>query len=339
MLKVDIHTHILPENLPDLEKRYGYGEFVRLEHNRPNCARMMKGGKFFREVESNLWDPTSRAEECTATAVDVQVLSTVPVMFSYWAKAADALDLSKLLNDHISGVVNDFPKRFVGLGTVPLQSTDLAINEMERCIRELDFAGIQIGTHVNGRNLDDESFHPFFEAAEGLDASLFVHPWDMLSPERMDKYWLQWLVGMPAETAIAICCMVLGGVFEKYPDLKVAFAHGGGAFPGAIGRIEAGFHARPDLVAVETEINPRDFLGKFYVDSLIHDREMLRYLIQLVGANRIALGSDYPFPLGELRPGELVESMDELPMNDKEWILGRTALEWLGLPEEQFLPL
>ena len=116
MLKVDIHTHILPENLPDLEKRYGYGEFVRLEHNRPNCARMLKGEKFFREVESNLWDPTSRAEECTATAVDVQVLSTVPVMFSYWAKAADALDLSKLLNDHISGVVNDFPKRFVGLG-------------------------------------------------------------------------------------------------------------------------------------------------------------------------------------------------------------------------------
>ncbi len=337
MLKVDIHTHILPKNIPDLAERYGYGQFIHLEHHKPGCARMMKGDTFFREVESNLWDAHVRKKECDTLTIDVQVLSTVPVMFSYWAEPNDALDLSKLLNDHIAGVVNDTPRRFTGLGTVPMQSTDLAIGELERCVKEIGLAGAQIGSHVNGKNLDDDSIFPFFEAAQDLDASIFVHPWDMLSPERMDKYWLQWLVGMPTETAIAISSMVLGGLFEKLPNLKVAFAHGGGAFSGAIGRIEAGFHARPDLVAVETDINPRNFVDKFYVDSLVHDKEMLHYLIRLMGASRIALGSDYPFPLGESQPGRLIESIPELSDEDKKWMLGKSALEWLGMTETQFL--
>ena len=337
MLKVDIHTHILPKNIPDLAERYGYGQFIHLEHHKPGCARMMKGDTFFREVESNLWDAHVRKKECDTLTIDVQVLSTVPVMFSYWAEPNDALDLSKLLNDHIGGVVSAAPRRFAGLGTVPMQSTDLAIGELERCVKEIGLAGAQIGSHVNGKNLDDDSIFPFFEAAQDLDASIFVHPWDMLSPERMDKYWLQWLVGMPTETAIAISSMVLGGLFEKLPKLKVAFAHGGGSFSGGIGRIEAGFHARPDLVAVETDINPRNFVKKFYVDSLVHDKEMLHYLIRLMGASRIALGSDYPFPLGESKPGGLIESIPELSDEDKKWMLGKSALEWLGMTETQFL--
>ena len=337
MLKVDIHTHILPKNIPDLAERYGYGQFIHLEHHKPGCARMMKGDTFFREVESNLWDAHVRKKECDTLTIDVQVLSTVPVMFSYWAEPNDALDLSKLLNDHIGGVVSAAPRRFAGLGTVPMQSTDLAIGELERCVKEIGLAGAQIGSHVNGKNLDDDSIFPFFEAAQDLDASIFVHPWDMLSPERMDKYWLQWLVGMPTETAIAISSMILGGLFEKLPNLKVAFAHGGGSFSGSIGRIEAGFHARPDLVAVETDINPRNFVDKFYVDSLVHDKEMLHYLIRLMGASRIALGSDYPFPLGESQPGRLIESIPELSDEDKKWMLGKSALEWLGMTETQFL--
>ena len=337
MLKVDIHTHILPKNLPDLAERYGYGQFIHLEHHKPGCARMMKGDTFFREVESNLWDAHVRKKECDTLTVDVQVLSTVPVMFSYWAEPNDALDLSKLLNDHIAGVVNDTPRRFTGLGTVPMQSTDLAIGELERCVKQIGLAGAQIGSHVNGKNLDDDSIFPFFEAAQDLDAPIFVHPWDMLSPERMDKYWLQWLVGMPTETAIAISSMVPGGIFDKLPKLKVAFAHGGGAFSAGIGRIEAGFHARPDLVAVETKINPRNTVNKFYVDSLVHDKEMLHYLVQLMGSSRIALGSDYPFPLGESKPGKLIESIPELSDEDKKWMLGKSALEWLGMAETQFL--
>ncbi len=335
MLKIDIHTHILPENWPDLKERYGYGGFVQLEHSGPGCARMIQDGKPFRDVGANCWDPTVRLGDCDTHGVDVQVLSTVPVMFSYWAKPADTLDLSRLLNDHIAEVVADAPHRFVGLGTVPMQHADYAIREMERCVRDLGLAGIEIGTHVNGWNLDDHQLFPIFEAAQEMGAAVFVHPWEMLGRERMERYWLPWLVGMPAETALSICSMIFGGVFERLPNLRIAFAHGGGAFPATIGRIEHGFNVRPDLVAVNNTHNPRDYLGRFVVDSLVHDPNVLDYMIKLMGINCIALGSDYPFPLGELAPGSLIESMP-LSKAARERLLSGTALEWLDLDAGRF---
>lgn len=290
---------------------------------------MMIDGKLFREVNENLWDADVRMRECDTHRVDVQVLSTVPVMFSYWAKPEDALDLSKFLNDHIASVVAAHPKRFIGLGTIPMQAPGLAIKELERCVNELNLAGVEIGSHVNDWNLNDENLFPIFQAAEKLSAAIFVHPWDMMGKERMPKYWLPWLVGMPAEVSLAICSMIFGGVFERLPKLRVAFAHGGGAFPATIGRIEHGFKARPDLVAVDNNVNPKNYLGKFYLDSLVHDKVILNYLIDLVGAERIALGSDYPFPLGEKMPGSLIESMN-MPLQTTERLMSGTALEWLG---------
>ncbi len=329
MQKIDIHTHILPKNWADLKAKYGYGGWVNLEHHQPGCARMMIDGKLFREVEENLWDANVRMHDCDACGVTMQVLSTVPVMFSYWAKPNDALDLSRFLNDHIADVVRSFPKRFIGLGTVPMQSPELAIRELERCVKELGLAGIEIGSHVNDWNLNDVNLFPIFQAAEEFGAAVFVHPWDMMGKERMPKYWLPWLVGMPAEMSLAICSMIFGGVFERLPKLRVAFAHGGGAFPATIGRIEHGFNVRPDLVAVDNNVNPKNYLGKFYLDSLVHDKVMLKYLIDLVGEEKIALGSDYPFPLGEAKPGLLIESM-ELSEGTKSRLMSGTALEWLG---------
>jgi aminocarboxymuconate-semialdehyde decarboxylase len=336
-VKVDVHTHILPKRWPDLRARYGYGGFVRLEHHAPRRARMLVDDTFFREISDTCWDAAARLEACDRDGVRVQVLSTVPVMFSYWAEPAHALELSRLLNDHIAATVAAHPGRFAGLGTVPLQAPDLAVAELERCVRELGLAGVQIGSHVNEWNLDHPALFPVFQAAEELHAAVFVHPWDMLGRERMTKYWLPWLVGMPAETALAICCVIFGGVLERLPRLRICFAHGGGAFPGTIGRIESGFRARPDLCAVDNPVNPRAYLGRFYVDSLVHDAEVLRHLLKLIGAERIALGSDYPFPLGEACPGQLIESLPELLPDTRDALLAGTALEFLGLQRASFV--
>jgi len=336
MLTIDIHTHIIPEIMPDFAKKYGYGGFVQLEHHQPKCAKMMIDNKFFREIQDNCWSPETRIAECIVHNVDIQVLSTIPVMFSYWAKPLDALDLSRFLNDHIAEIVAQYPTKFIGLGTVPLQSIDLAIKELERCINVLNLAGVQIGSHVNSWNLDAEELFPFFEAAERLGAAVFVHPWEMMGRDEMPNYWLPWLVGMPAETCRAICSMIFGGVFERLPKLRVAFAHGGGSFPSTIGRIEHGFNERPDLCAIKNNINPREYLGKFYVDALVHDPMMLRYLIEVVGVKNVAMGSDYPFPLGETVPGSLIRSMSIFSDSVKERLLNGTALEWLGLDRNKF---
>jgi len=330
-VKIDIHTHILPKEWPDLAAKYGYGGWVAMHHHTPGCARMIIDGKAFREVRENLWDPGTRVADCDRDGVRMQVLSTVPVLFSYWAKPDHALDFSKLLNDHIAGLVHEYPARFAGLGTVPMQAPELAVRELERCVGPLGLSGIQIGTHVNGWNLDDERLFPVFEAAEELGACIFVHPWDMLGRERMPKYWLPWLVGMPAESSLAICSMIFGGVFEKLPRLRVAFAHGGGGFPGTFGRISHGFNVRPDLCAVDNPVPPERYLGRFYVDSLTHDPEMLRFILRLIGADRVALGSDYPFPLGEHLPGSMIEAMADLDKGTRERLFSGTAREWLGI--------
>ncbi|MFM8685674.1 MAG: amidohydrolase family protein [Bacteroidota bacterium] len=334
---IDIHTHILPKELPDWATRYGPGDWISLHHQEgscPACAVMMKGKQVFRQIEANCWDEQQRILEVADLGNHVQVLSTVPVLFHYWAPASNALDTSRFLNDHLAEAVHQHKTHFLGLGTVPLQYPDLACLELERCVLDLGLSGIQIGSHVNQWNLNDPALHGFYAKAEQLGASLFVHPWDMVGQDKMDRYWLPWLVGMPAESALAICSMIFGGIFEKFPGLRVAFAHGGGSFPGGLGRIVRGYEARPDLVAVDNPVHPSEYLGKFWVDSLVHDPQMLRYLIEIVGSNRVALGSDYPFPLGEAKAGQLIRSMN-LDKEHELDLLYRSALQWLDLGEEQ----
>ncbi|MCY7410351.1 MAG: amidohydrolase [Chitinophagales bacterium] len=338
MHKIDIHTHIIPESMPRWSEKFGYGGFIHLDHSHDgssghHCkAKMMMDNQFFREIESNCWDAEVRMKECNHHHVDVQVLSTIPVMFSYQAKPQDCLDVSRFLNDHIAGVVKQFPKRFIGLATIPMQSPKLAVKELERSVKELGLAGIQIGSNVNQLNLNEPQFFEIFEAAAELNACIFIHPWEMMGKEVMAKYWLPWLVGMPAETSRAICSMIFGGVFEKLPKLRVAFAHGGGSFPATFARIAHGFDERPDLVAVDNAIHPKNYLGKFWLDSLTHDEKMLRYIMNFAGEEKICLGTDYPFPLGELEPGKLIEEMD-LKKKLKRKLLWENAFDWLGIPE------
>jgi len=322
-----MHTHILPEKLPNFAEKFGYGDFIHLVHEREGFANMMKGGVFFREIAKNCWDPEVRIREYELFRTSVQIVCTIPVMFSYWAKPEDCLDLSMFLNDHLAGITDDYPERYIALGTVPMQDTDLAIRELQR-LKELDFPGVQIGSNINGQNLSEPRFFPFFEACQELDMAVFIHPWEMMGEGDMKKYWLPWLVGMPAETARAACSLIFGGVLERLPRLRVCFAHAGGSLVPTIGRIEHGFNCRPDLVAIDNPVTPRHYLNKIWYDSATHDPQLLRYILEVVGDDRVCLGTDYPFPLGDLEIGAFIEQM-ELPAETVERIFYKNTIAWL----------
>lgn len=249
-------------------------------------------------------------------------------------------------------------RRFVGLGTIPMQDPALAVRELERCVRELGLPGVQIGTNVNGKYFDDPGVQEVLAAAESLGACVFVHPWEMYGQDKIKPFWMPWLVGMPAETCAAIVTAIFGGVFDKFPNLRLCFAHGGGSFPGTVGRISHGRACRPDLFP-DGSRDPREYLArqahlppegscggdaccgasagnfdtpaKFFVDSLVHDADALRLVLKLFGADRVCLGSDYPFPLGEDRAGELVEAMrSELGERAANLLLSQSAMTFLG---------
>lgn len=337
-VKIDIHAHIMPEHYPDLKTKFGYGGFIYLDHHKQDAARMMKDdGTFFREIGRNCWDPEWIIRDMDAHGVDVMVLCTIPVLFSYWAKPEDCLEWSRFLNDHLAEVVQKYPRRFIGLGTVPMQAPDLAAQELERCMTELGLKGAEIGTNVNQKNLHEPEFYPFWEKAQALNASLLVHPWEMMGEADMKKYWLPWLVGMPAECSRAICSMIFGGIFDKFPQLKVMFCHGGGAFPSTLGRIQHGYDCRPDLCAIDVQSAPRDYIRNFWVDGITHDLKTLEFLIDLMGADRIAYGTDYPFPLGDLEHGAFIEQASSLSLETKQQLLAGTAAEFLGIQIQDYI--
>ncbi len=335
MLKIDMHSHILPKTMPNWTQKFGYGKFIHLEPNADGSANMMQGGQFFRRIVENCWDAQLRIEEYKHFHTQVQVVCTIPVMFSYWAKTPDALELSRFLNDHIADLVARYPQNYIGLATIPMQDPDAAILELERA-KATGLVGIQIGSNINDENLNEEKFFPIFEACARLGMSVMIHPWQMMGFDSMKKYWLPWLVGMPAETSRAACSLIFGGVLERLPELRVCFSHAGGSFLPTLGRIEHGFNCRPDLVATDNPHNPRTYLGKFWVDSITHDIDALEYILKMQGSKRVCLGSDYPFPLGDLEIGQFIED-SSLDLAVKEDIFCNATLEWLALDKSQFI--
>ena len=335
MFKIDIHTHIIPSNINDITKGFSDSRFIYLKNLNNKEADMYSQDIFFRKIKCNCWNQNIRIQEMENDKVDMQVLSTIPVLFSYWSKIKDAKILAEFINNHISEIVHQYPKRYFGLGTIPMQDVDLAIYEMDRCINKLKLHGIEIGTNINGKNLSEKKFIPIFEYAEKINCPIFIHPWEVMGEKEIKKYWLPWLVGMPAEISRAICSLIFGGILEKFPNLRIAFAHGGGSFPFTIGRIDKGFISRPDLCAIDNDFLPSKYLNTFYVDSLTHNKDALNYLINILGYDKILFGTDYPFPLGETEPGEMINSLN-ISNKNKQRLYAGSALEWLGLDAKQY---
>jgi len=336
--RIDIHTHILPESWPNWNERFGYDGWLTIRSNGDGTAQMMNSdGSLFRVIEQNCWCGKQRIVDCDEKNVTIQVLSTVPgIGFNYNFPAKDALVVAEFLNDHLSGVVKENPSRFIGLGTIPLQDVGLAIIEMRRCVLELGMVGVQIGSSINGRNLEAPELDSFWTEVEALNCAVFIHPWDMSGDDRLKKHWFQWTLGMPHETAVAAASLSFGGVFERHPKLRVCFAHGGGSFPALQGRLKHGFDVRPDLCQTCTKQPPEAFFKQMYFDSLVHDPDMLRLIVNKFGDDHVIMGTDYPFPLGEIdRPGGLIDDVYAAAgdAETRDRLLWKNAVDFLGLDE------
>jgi aminocarboxymuconate-semialdehyde decarboxylase len=295
---VDCHTHTLPRRWPELAERYGDDRWPVRRRVDDCSADLFVGGKHFRTVPVTCWDAAARIEEMDAAGVARQWLSTTPVMFSYWAPPRQAAEMARHLNDGIAEMTRADPDRFVGLATLPMADPDLALAELARAVGELGLRGVEIGTNIAGRELDDADFRAVFAAIAELDVPVFVHPWDVGSAGRLTAYNAMYTVGMPTETAHAALALLLGGVLDDSPGLRVLLAHGGGALAWLLPRIGRGWATWPDRRGRAAQ-PPAEAARRLWADSLAGDEDNLRLLARRIGWDHIVLGSDYPFPFGE----------------------------------------
>jgi aminocarboxymuconate-semialdehyde decarboxylase len=330
---IDIHNHFFPQTWPDLAARFGSPDWPWIKHTEPGKADIMVGDRVFRQIYSACWDADKRLEEMDRDGVDLQVISATPVLFAYERPAEQALDCARLFNDAALELCSHGHGRLKSLCQVPLQDIESACKEITRC-KHAGHVGVQIGNHVGEKNLDDPGIITFLHHCAHERMAVLVHPWDMLGKPRMPNYMMPWTVGMPAETQLGIVAMILGGAFDKLPTtLRICFAHGGGSFAFLLGRLQNAWQHHPAAHGV-CELPPRNYLSRFYVDSAVFDQRALEFLVDTMKAEHVMLGSDYPFPLGEHRVGDLVRS-SRLSSRVKEQILGNNAVEFLGLEKER----
>jgi len=332
MSVIDIHNHFFPRTWPDLAARFGTPNWPWIKHTETGKAEIMVGDRFFRHIYSACWDPEVRLEEMHRDGVEMQIISATPVLFAYDRPAEHALDCARLFNDAALELCSHGKGRLKSFCQVPLQDIDASCKELSRCMRA-GHLGVQIGNHVGEKNLDDPGIITFLQHCADEGAAVLVHPWDMLGQSRMPKYMMPWTVGMPAETQIGIVALILSGAFDKLPrSLRICFAHGGGSFAFLLGRLENAWEHHP-VAHGNCELRPKDYLDRFYVDSAVFDQRALHFLVETMGTERVMLGSDYPFPLGEHGIGSLIRG-SRLGLADKALLLGGNAARFLGLRTE-----
>src|SRR5260370_16446934 len=327
-MRVDFHTHYIPRHFPDMAEKYGDLGWPTLLHTGLCQAEIYNAGKHYRSIDDRSWEPERRIKDMDAEGVDIQVLSPVPVTFAYRFSAHAVLELSQYQNDVIAQVVRIAPERFIVLGTVPLQDPALASNEVRRVITELGLAGIEIGTAIEGKNLDDPALEPFWQTCEHVGAAIFVHPAAVLAPQRTSQYRMLYSVGYTTETGIAAAAIVMSGLLDRHPTLRICLAHGGGTFPWLLPRLDQTWNVFDDVKA-GTSRKPSETAKLLTYDTLTYDTNNLGLLIGRVGVDRLVMGTDYPFPLREVPPGVVVDAVDIICSKEREAILGQNALRSL----------
>jgi aminocarboxymuconate-semialdehyde decarboxylase len=331
MRGIDVHTHFIPESFP----RYGgTGTDVPWPSMEPaDCghAHVMISGKLYRTVPHTSWKGDARAHEMDAISLSRHVLSPMPELLSYWLPVDDALTLVRHVNDEQARLVQRHPDRFIALGGVPLQDVDIAIRELERAVNELGFPGVEIATHVNGVSIGDPRFEPFFAAAERMGAAIFVHALHAAGRERLVGAAAQEQVfAFPGDVALGIASLITGGTLEKHPALRIAFSHGGGAFAIVLPRIQHAWHAIPKM-RESIPRAPEDYARRLYYDSLVYSPRSLRFIMETFGADRIMLGSDYPFVIKDPDPIRSVQKL-EVDAATLDAVVEGNAKRFLNLP-------
>lgn len=327
---IDMHSHFVPETWPDLAERFGTPDWPSIRHDGGGKGMLMVGEKEFRPVYAALWDASVRLEEMDRHGIDVQIFCQTPFLFQYHRPPEQAADVATLFNDLALDMAAKGKGRLKTLAQVPLQHIDLSCKVAEAAMAS-GHLGVQIGNHVVEKDLDDEGLITFLQHCAAIGCPVLVHPWDMMTGGRMKKYMLPWLVAMPAETQLSILSLILSGAFERIDrSLKLCFAHGGGSFAFLLGRVDNAWTHR-DIVREDCPKPPSSYTDRFYVDSAVFDPGALGLLIDVMGIDRVMLGSDYPFPLGEQQIGALVRGHAAIDAAGKQRILGGTAAAFFGI--------
>ena len=328
----DLHCHYFPGNMPNWAKRFASKDpYFWIRHSAEGCAHcamMMRGDEEFRSLsDDRLWAPEKYIENQLERGIQMMALSPTPQNFYYDGKPEETLEIARFQNDSIAQLQQSHPDHFIGLGTVPLQDPELACQELERCVKELGFAGVEIATTCGGSDLDEEKFFVFFETAERLDACIFVHPWYFPNAQRLGKAWGNWMLTMPFETATAMYKLAIAQINIKLPKLRIGFAHGGGSFAWLHDRMVHGANVRPEYYP--DSIDFESFIKSIYIDSHVCSTRNLKHLIEIVGSNRVMAGSDWPYPLGMEDLSSFISALED-PRLIKQ-ILIDTPREFLGL--------
>lgn len=328
-MKIDVHWHCVPARyVADL--RAGRGNWpdriVRGERDREFLAREGSGQVLFPQH----YEPDLIRQGLERRRLDMALVSPAPSLFHYELEPAQTERVAATINEGIADLCRSYPQQFLGLATVPMQDPPRAIAELERAMTQLGLRGVEIGTNVNGLNLDEPQFFPFFERAAALQAFIFVHPANTVGQERTRRYYLSNLLGNPTDSGIAIASVIFGGVLERLPNLRLCFAHGGGIAPYIIGRWEHGYKVRPEAQAAIPK-PPLEYFRLVYCDCLTHSDAALRYLVDLIGADHVLLGSDYPYDMGDEDPVGIIEAAAGLDEAAKRRILGDNVARLLGL--------
>ena len=319
---IDLHAHYVPRTFLEAIERDGapHGASLRRDGRDPV---IVVGARPYGPITRHFHETRPRIAEMDKVGVDVQVLSLCPPMV-YWAEEGLALRLARQFNDELAATIATRPDRLVGLATVPLQDVPEAVAELTRAVGQLGLSGVAIGSNVNGKDLDDPEFGPFFEKAEALRALVFIHPIDVIGVERIRSYYLHNGLGNPFDTAVAAARLIMGGVLDRFPRLQICLAHAGGALPYLIGRLDRVFRVREEARG-KARRRPSAYLRRFHYDTVVHHELALRYLVDLVGSDRVVIGSDYRFDMGCLDPAGTVSAVKQLSRAERAAILGGGA--------------